>query len=186
MIREMKRRGTPNTKTGDTNAEVLQEDFMRTKFGYVQITKVALAIFSSAPETHDQRHQTKRRMKPPAASVVPGGQTSGSFKSSHHHNSKKSAFLQGHPTVCPVGGQHLLERGSRKTRSFFSKRITLHCMIFYGWVLDHTAVHLTCRIFSTKKQLLRCQSCHTLMSTQVDAGYTRTGSKRMTEGLQVS
>ena len=154
MIREMKRRGTPNTKKGDTNAEVLQEDFMRTKFGYVQITKVALAIFSSAPETHDQRHQTKRRMKPPAASVVPGGQPSGSFKSSHHHNSKESAFLQGHPTLCPVGGQHLLERGSRKTRSFFSKKnhITLHDILRLGAGPHSCSSHMS-HLFNQKTTL---------------------------------
>ena len=140
----MKRRGTPNTRSDRTREkETPMHSCKRTSCEpcldmFRSHAKVVLATCSSAPEPHDQRHQTKRQMKPPAASVVPGGQPSGSVESSHHHNSKKKdVVLQGHPTVCPVCGQHLLERGSKETKSFFSKKnhITLHYMIFHDILL---------------------------------------------------
>lgn len=99
---------------------------------------------------------------------------------------KKGVFLQGHPTVCPVGGQHLLKRGSRETRSSFPKRITLHDIPWYStagcWITQLFILHVTSfqpenNSWDVKAATPWCQS-----KTMRDS----TGSKRMTEGLQVS
>ena len=131
------RRGTPNTRSDRTTEKETPMQSCKTSCEpcldmFRSHAKVALAT-CSAPEPHDQRQQTKRRMKPPAASVVPGGQPSGTVKSSRHHNSKKKCrgirrFAVYVPNIC-------WSQGQKKRGVSFPKRITLHYMIFHDILL---------------------------------------------------